>query len=69
MAAGDNRPNEVKCPCGGEYQLNNYCGAHVCCECYNHKGLTRCYCGWSESGENGRRELEELGETIDPEDY
>jgi hypothetical protein len=28
--------------------------------------LARCYCGWSANGGNGRAELEEMGETIDP---
>lgn len=58
-----------KCSCGGEYSFTKYCGADVCCKCGNHKGLARCYCGWSLSGEDGRRELIELGETIEPEDY
>ena len=46
-------------------QFVNYCGARVCPDCGHHNGLTRCYCGWSESGGNGRQELEEMGETID----
>ena len=34
------------CKCGGEYQWQNYCGAKVCGDCGDHKGLARCYCGW-----------------------
>ena len=58
--------------CGDEkehdYEFSSYCGAHVCVECDHHKGLARCYCGWSASGGDGRRELVEMGETIDPEE-
>ena len=43
----------------------DYCGARVCILCDHHNGLTRCYCGWSESGGDGRAELEELGEVIE----
>jgi len=28
--------------------------------------LARCYCGWASSGGDGRKELLEMGETIDP---
>ena len=42
----------------------DYCGARVCFKCDHHEGLTRCYCGWSESGGDGRQELQEMGETI-----
>jgi hypothetical protein len=31
--------------------------------------LDRCYCGWSVSGGNGREELEEMGEVIEPDAY
>lgn len=55
------------CSCGGKYFFANYCGAKVCVDCGNHKGLARCFCGWSASGGDGRRELLEMGETIDPE--
>ena len=34
-----------------------YCGANVCDDCEYHDGLARCYCGWSESGGDGRQEL------------
>jgi hypothetical protein len=49
----------------GTYQFDRYCGAYVCGNCDDHKGLCRCYCGWSTSGRNGRAELEEMGEVID----
>lgn len=48
--------------------FSRYCGAHVCLVCDRHAGLARCYCGWAESGGDGRAELVELGEVIDPED-
>ena len=41
------------------------CGAYICQDCNNHEGLTRCYCGWSEFGENGEDELWEMGENIE----
>ena len=50
------------------YAFNRYCGAQVCDECDDHKGLVRCYCGWSRSGRDGRTELIEMGENID-DDY
>lgn len=59
------------CPaCGGKgtATLSRYCGAWVC-DCGNHVDLARCFCGWSVSGHDGRRELEEMGETIDPDDW
>jgi hypothetical protein len=55
------------CTCGGEIRWSKFCGAKVCTNCDNHAGLARCYCGWSANGGNGRQQLEELGETIDPE--
>ncbi len=58
-----------KCQCGAEFEFNRYCGAHVCPSCSNHKGFDRCFCGWSISGRDGRQELIEMGETIEPEDY
>lgn len=58
-----------KCSCGGEYHLQRSCGAMVCDRCDDHKGLARCFCGWSRSGEDGRRELIEMGETIDEDGY
>lgn len=50
-------------------ELDRYCGAKVCHECGHHQGFARCFCGWSLSGADGRRELIEMGETIEPEDY
>jgi hypothetical protein len=41
----------------------------VCDDCDHHNGLTRCYCGWSESGGDGYAELLADGETIEPEEY
>jgi hypothetical protein len=58
----------LKCTCGGTFNFHQYCGAYVCAACGKHRGLCRCYCGWSESGGNGYRELEDEGETIEPED-
>lgn len=55
------------CECGGSFEFLRYCGADVCVECDKHRGLTRCYCGWSESGGDGYQELVDLGETIEPE--
>lgn len=48
-------------------EFRDYCGAYVCWECGAHQGLARCYCGWSLSGGDGRRELIEMGEVIDDE--
>lgn len=56
-----------KCDCGGEYEFMQGCGAWVCEDCGRHHNLARCYCGWSESGGDGYRELEELGEQIEEE--
>jgi hypothetical protein len=58
-----------KCPCGGEFEPDAFCGASICNACGRHKGLARCYCGWTESGNgNGYQELQEMGETIEPEE-
>jgi len=48
------------------YAFNRYCGATVCADCDDHKGLARCFCGWAKSGGDGYRELVEMGETIEP---
>lgn len=48
-----------------EYRFSRYCGAYVCEICDHHKGLARCFCGWSISGGSGYRELLECGETIE----
>jgi hypothetical protein len=53
--------------CQSNASFNNYCGAYVCWSCDTHIGLARCYCGWSRYGDDGRKELEDMGETIDPE--
>jgi len=37
----------------------------LCTSCSDHVGMERCYCGWSKSGGDGRRELVDMGETID----
>jgi hypothetical protein len=55
--------------CGSVANFSNYCAAYVCNDCGSHVGLARCYCGWAESGGNGRQELIDMGETIEPEDY
>lgn len=52
-----------------DYALDRSCGAKVCLICDDHKGLARCFCGWSRSGNDGRQELIDMGETIDPEDH
>lgn len=54
-----------KCECKNRV-FNRYCGAYICQDCDRHIGLTRCYCGWSEFGENGLTELWEMGETVEP---
>jgi hypothetical protein len=51
-----------------EHTLSRYCGAWLCDECDHHRGLCRCFCGWSLSGADGRKELEDMGERIE-EDY
>lgn len=55
--------------CKHEYHFNRGCGVRVCDLCGDHKGLERCYCGWSKTSPGkGREELEEMGEVIDSED-
>jgi hypothetical protein len=54
------------CPeCNGSMCMDGQCGVRVCNNCDQHLGLSRCFCGWSLSGNNGRIELEEMGETIE----
>lgn len=53
--------------CEHDYEWSNYCACEICSKCDDHKDRCRCWCGWSLSGRNGRLELEEMGETIDPE--
>lgn len=60
---------DKKCPCGGNAPLASGCGAYVCEECDNHIGLARCFCGWAADGGDGYRQLEEMGEVIEPENY
>ena len=54
--------------CDGVATLSDYCGAYICGRCDKHVCLTRCYCGWSESGRDRRAELIEMGEVIDDPD-
>ena len=56
------------CRCGGAFVWAPYCGVYVCEECDRHRGLARCYCGWSSYGGDGRQQLEQMGEQIE-EDY
>jgi len=51
--------------CKGVAHFNDNCGAWVCSTCGEHRNFVRCYCGWSQSGADGRRELIEMGERID----
>jgi hypothetical protein len=48
-----------------DYAFSRGCGATVCLECQDHQGLARCFCGWSQSGADGYRELIEMGEQIE----
>ena len=62
---------EKKCDagkCRGVAVFDRGCGAWVCQACGAHRGLARCYCGWSASGGNGYAELIEAGEYIE-DDY
>lgn len=53
--------------CSGSMTFSRGCGVYVCDECDYHEGLARCFCGWSlTSPGQGRQELEEMGEQIDP---
>jgi hypothetical protein len=56
------------CTCGGAWHWDKECAVSVCKRCGKHKGLARCWCGWSESGRNGADELREMGEVIQPEE-
>ena len=54
-----------------DFEWNEFCSAHVCTvgDCAVHKGLERCWCGWSlTSPGRGYQELIEMGERIEPED-
>jgi len=48
-----------------EYAMSRYCGAYVCDECGDHRGLARCFCSWAADGGDGYQELIEMGETIE----
>ena len=48
-----------------DYIFSRGCGVGICYECGDHKGLARCYCGWSAGGGDGYQELIEMGETIE----
>lgn len=56
--------------CEHEYpeRIDRFCGAYICVNCGDHKGLARCFCGWSLSGNDGYQELIEMGERIE-DDY
>jgi hypothetical protein len=72
LAIDDRRLNQdtTEEECKHDYRFRNHCGAYVCTECDDHRGLARCYCGWSKtSSGRGYEELAEMGETIEPEDY
>lgn len=48
------------------YFFNRSCAAFRCVNCGNHRGMDRCYCGWSVNGKNnGVEELISMGETIE----
>jgi len=48
--------------CQHHYEFRNYCGAYVCHECGDHKGLARCYCGWGLM--HGERLEDDIGEGV-----
>ena len=57
------------------FEWNDYCGTKTCLRCgTDHLSgsgdsvtrLARCYCGFSASGGDGRRELIDMGERIEP---
>ena len=61
--------------CKHEFVFSQGCGANVCQGCGLHahlsfedgslpQELARCWCGWSDTGGNGRGELWELGEDL-----
>ncbi len=56
-----------------EYKFNEHCAAQVCTifdpdtdeRCHEHKGLARCWCGWSRTDPGrGYQELAEMGENM-----
>lgn len=54
--------------CGGRVEFSRHCGAYVCVQCGWHFDLCRCFCGWAADGGDGREQLRELGEVLEPED-
>lgn len=55
--------------CAHEYgPTNPQCGVKICTKCGEHKGLDRCFCGWSRSGGDGHQQLVNMGEQIE-DDY
>ena len=36
-------------PHAHDYPFDRRCGAHACIHCDDHRGLARCYCGWSHT--------------------
>lgn len=75
MASNDNLPPGVSVmdeninptgECNHEYEFRRYCGAWVCPHCDQHRGLERCFCGWSLTYTgHGRQELIDMGENIE----
>ncbi len=55
-----------RCWCGLLAGYSRSCAGFVC-DRGHHIGMARCWCGWAASGGDGRRELIDLGETIDDE--
>lgn len=48
--------------CNHNYRWSRYCGAEVCTECQDHKGLGRCFCGWNLAP--GERLEDDIGEAV-----
>lgn len=54
--------------CKHSYRFSRSCGVGICDLCGDHRGLERCYCGWSKTSPGrGYEELIEMGETIEEE--
>lgn len=54
--------------CKHKYRFDRGCGVGICDLCGDHRGLERCYCGWSKTSPGrGYEELIEMGETIEEE--
>ena len=45
--------------------VDKKCGVLICVICTNHKGIDYCYCGWSITGIDGKKYLQDKGEDID----